>query len=270
MGNLKYVGTVTAGLLTVVLIPGGMATSPIVYRGVTEKLDCQWAVIDWSRSDGPWDVLQLGDRVLEWIREKKLGPVVLAGYSAGGVIAMEAAIKDEERRIAGLLLSNTGPCTIGHGDPELPEKILENWFSEEFYIAFLKRCFAFELDDSLKQELIRYAAEVPAEVAYQAAKTLREYDLRPELHRIQCPVTVAHGKLDRTRTLDHVKMLTDGIRQARVCLLEGGHTIMVDDEAGWLEELNHLIDTVKQKEKGGGNYGSKQFFSNFGRSEAVL
>lgn len=53
--HLNYIGDLQKGRPTVLMIPGGMATSPAVYEGIGETLVCQSAVIDWSRSPGPWD-----------------------------------------------------------------------------------------------------------------------------------------------------------------------------------------------------------------------
>jgi len=41
-----------------------------------------------------------------------------------------------------------------------------------------------------------------------------------------------------------VKMLTDGIADTEVFLLNGGHTIMVEDHDTWVEKLNYLIQKV--------------------------
>ena len=178
------------------------------------------------------------------ITELDLKRVVLAAYSAGGVMAIQAAIADEEHRIAGMLLSNTGPCAIGHGDPDLPKRIEEQWFSMELFEPFLTRCFSRPVDPALREKMLEYAKTVDKEAVYQSSKTLREHDLRPGLPKITCPVVIAHGSLDKARTLEHVKMLTDGIPDTEVFLLNGGHTIMVEDHDNWVEKLNYLIQKV--------------------------
>lgn len=228
----------------VLFIPGGMATPPAVFDGIEDEIPWQSAVIDWSTSPGPWDIVDLGNRVTELIKELGLERVVLAAYSAGGVMAIQAAIADEEHRIAGMLLSNTGPCAIGHGDPDLPKRIKEQWFSMELFEPFLVRCFSRPVDPALREKMLEYAKTVDKEAVYQSSKTLREHDLRPGLSKITCPVVIAHGSLDKARTLEHVKMLTDGIPDTEVFLLNGGHTIMVEDHDNWVEKLNYLIQKV--------------------------
>lgn len=243
-GNLNLTKTLNNELPAVLMIPGGMGTSPAVFDGVGDEIPWQSAVIDWSTSPGPWDIVELGNRVVDLIEELGLKKVILAGYSAGGVMALQAAIADQNHRIAGMLLSNTGPCAIGHGDPDLPKRIQEQWFSMELYEPFMDRCFARPVDPKLKAEMLAYAKNIDKEVVYQSSKTLREHDLRPGLSRITCPVVIAHGSLDKTRTMAHVKMMTDGIADTEVFLLDGGHTIMVEDHDGWVEKLNYLIQKV--------------------------
>lgn len=115
----------------------------------------------------------------------------------------------------------------------------------ELFEPFLNRCFVFPIDPVLKEAMIEYARKVPMEVVYQAAKTLREYDLRPGLKEITCPVMIAHGKMDTTRTLKHVEMMRQGITGSTVYLLNGGHTIMVEDREPWVMILNKLIQKVE-------------------------
>ena len=94
-----------------------------------------------------------------------------------------------------------------------------------------------------------YARQIPVNVVYEAAKTLREHDLRPQLGKITCPVVIAHGILDRTRTLEHVRMITDGVKDTQVHLLDGGHTIMVEDRDEWVAILNCLITQLASQTK---------------------
>lgn len=240
--RLQFLGLLKPQKATVLFIPGGMATPPSIYDGIEQMIPLQSAQIDWSKSVGPWDVKELGNRVLEFIVERNLGPTIVAGYSAGGVLAQQAAIMDSTRRIAGLLLSNTGPCTIGHGDPDLPTQVQEQWFSNALYDRFLARCFSREITNDLREKIVAYAKTVEMEVVYQSTKTLREHDLRPDLQKINCPVIIAHGVLDKTRTKEHVDMLVKGIADTKVFYLNGGHTIMIEDRDNWIKALKYLID----------------------------
>lgn len=245
--KLNYTGTLSKHQPCVIFIPGGMATPPDVFDGIGAMIPWNSIIIDWSTSPGPWDVVELGNRVVAFITENGLETVIVAGYSAGGVIALQAGIAETEGRIAGLLLSNTGPCAVGHGDPYLPDRVREQWFSMEIFEPFIERCFAFPVDEALRRRMIEYAAKIDKEVVYQSSKTLREHDLRPQLGQITCPVTIAHGILNKTRTMEHVNMLTEGIKHAEVVLLNGGHTIMIEDRKHWVNALTRLIQQVDKQ-----------------------
>lgn len=238
--KLEYVGRLLPGKPTVLMIPGGL-TSPTVFAGLGSEIACQSAVIDWNRSVGPWDVVEVGKRVLLLIRELSLGPTVLCGYSAGGIISMAAAIYDEECAICGMLLSNTGACAIGHGDYDFPQRVEHNWPSTELLSAFLARCFARPIENELKKELTSYALSLEKEAILQSTISCRVHDLRGELHKIKCPVVIAHGRLDATRREEHVRQMVEGIKDTEVFWLDGGHTIMQEDRENYVKVLQYLL-----------------------------
>jgi pimeloyl-ACP methyl ester carboxylesterase len=238
--ELKYLGSLSPGEPTVLMIPGAL-TSPAVFADFDKEIACQSAVIDWSRSAGSWDVVLIGERVLSLIHELSLGPTVLCGYSAGGIISMSAAIHDEENTICGMLLSNTGACAVGHGDYDFPKRIERSWPSIELLDAFFARCFARPIKVGLKKELTRYALSLEKEVALQSTISCRMHDLRGDLHRIKCPVVIAHGKLDGTRRKEHVQQMVEGIYNTEVFWLDGGHTIMQEDRENYIKVLHYLL-----------------------------
>ena len=239
---LKLIGPLEPGKPTVLFLAGSI-TDPCVYDQAESDGVFQFAAVDYCRSEGPWDVDALGGRVLDLIREKELGPTILAGYSAGGVIAMAAACQSPGS-IAGLLLSNTGPCGKGHGDPDFPRKLLEHWGEKEFMASFFARCFSRPIPPLLRQRLQDYAESLDQRSGYEVSYSLRQVDYREGLKAVRCPVVIAHGKDDKTRTLAHVEMMTSSMPHAEVFLLEGGHTIMVENKPGWQRALDHLMEKV--------------------------
>ena len=239
---LKLIGSLEPGRPTVLFLAGSI-TSPCVFDQVESDGVFQFAAVDYCRSEGPWDVDTLGGRVLSLMEEKQLGPTILAGYSAGGVIAMSAACQGPDR-IAGMLLSNTGPCSKGHGDPSFPQKLLDNWDNPAFLDSFLARCFSRPIPPLLRQRLLDYIGTLDPQSGYQVSTSLRQVDYREGLRQVRFPVVIAHGKDDKTRTLAHVEMMTTSMPHAEVFLLDGGHTIMVENKPQWQEALNHLMKKV--------------------------
>ena len=89
-----------------------------------------------------------------------------------------------------------------------------------------------------------YAESLDQRSGYEVSSSLRQVDYREGLKAVRCPVVIAHGKDDKTRTLAHVEMMTSSMPHAEVFLLEGGHTIMVENKPGWQRALDHLMEKV--------------------------
>lgn len=239
---LNIIGQLQPGAPTVLFLAGSL-TSPCVYDQIESDGTFQFGVVDYCRSQGPWDVTTLGRRLVESIEALKLGPTVLAGYSAGGVIAMAAAIAAPSR-IAGLMLSNTGPSGKGHGDPDFPKKLLAGWGTKEFNDSFFSRCFSRPIPPLLQHRLEQYIGLVDRQAGYEISRSLREVDYTEALQAVTCPVMIAHGRLDKARTQAHVEMMTRSMPHAMVTYLEGGHTIMVENKEGWQQAFFTLLAAV--------------------------
>lgn len=244
MAALKYLGILEPGVPSILCLAGSM-TSPCVYSQIEAPKGWQLVAIDYFRSPGPWDVDTVGSRVLELIRELELGPTILAGYSAGGVIAMAAATQDPNA-IAGLMLSNTGPNAKGQGDPAFPQKLLAHWGEKAFTDNFLARCFSRPIPPVLKAQLLEYIGEIDKNAVYQVSQSLREVDYSEALKQVACPVMIAHGKEDKTRTKEHVEMLAKAMPQAQIHFLEGGHTIVVENKTQWQAALCSLAAEIER------------------------
>ena len=230
---------------SVLFIPGNMCC-PTVFDGITVPVGVQASTIDWAMSPGPWDIEALGERVAKLVVDQKLGPTILCGYSAGGVIAMLAAISLGSR-VSGLLISNTGANTQGHGDPNFPQNILDQWGTPELNEPFLFRVFARPIPPKLQAETEAYYKTLNREAVYQAAYSLRQIDISSQLSQLSCSVTIAHGVLDTSRTPQHADQLRQLIPGAKLVWLDGGHTIMVENRTGWQKELDELIEKTINK-----------------------
>lgn len=236
--NLDIWGKLEKNKPTVLYLPGSMI-SPIVYDNIYLPDTIQQAAISWGTSKGSCNIWDVGKRVAKLINEEQLGKTILAGYSSGGVIAMSAAITGADN-IAGLMLSNTGANTIGHGDPSLPHKIKKNW-GVEFLDSFISRCFSKPISPIFRSALINYALCFGSDAAYEATYSLRQLDLLPMLNKIKCPVVLAHGKNDKARTLEHVKELRNNIEDIEVFIMEGGHTVMLENIKEWNNAFHKLL-----------------------------
>lgn len=198
-------------------IPGTLC-APSVFRRLAEELagEIEIEAVSWLTEPGPWDVPTVADRIAARITE----PALVLGHSTGGAIAIQLALTHPDL-VTGLILVNTGAHMRGHGDVDT---ILATDPGPELRAAVLDRSFATPPDPADREELLAYAAGVPAEAALQVLRSQRDLDLTPRLAQLRCPVTIVHGWLDHARTVEQANELAAGIPGARLRLVETGHT----------------------------------------------
>lgn len=224
---------------TLLALPG-TGCCPAIYDGVRVE---GWNLItlDWGRSRRPIDPLSVACRVQDVLTDAT-GPVVLLGHSTGAAIAaLVASMATASTPIAGLVLSNTGVHSRNHGDPTFAQRILECWSADEQQ-AFLRACFFYPPQAILWQSMCAYLASIPASALLEAVHGLRALDLGSYLSRIKPPALVAHGCYDKRRQVSDAQDLAAGIPGARLRMLPGGHTPMVDCTADYCAVLKEFLD----------------------------
>lgn len=162
------------------------------------------------------------------------GPLLLAGASMGGMVAMEAA-RQSPGRIAGLALLGTSPL------PETPEMhALRSAAIEEFAAGRAEAviranvAFAFHPANAADPALVqRYLAMVLDAGAEQLIRQNRAVMARPDarlhLGALRCPVLLMCGEADRLTPPDCTRAMAALIPQAEaVWLAEAGHMLTME------------------------------------------
>jgi pimeloyl-ACP methyl ester carboxylesterase len=153
-------------------------------------------------------------------------PAVLVGSSFGGMVALAAALSRPER-VAALVLVGTSA-----GWPEVPGRLralsrLLPWIPRRAFPAIFARLMAPSnryadralLESIRTQMLHRTRAFVEA-----AVDAMREFDARPRLAAVRCPVLVVHGEYDRVFRLASGNALAAGLPRARLVVVPAcGH-----------------------------------------------
>jgi len=231
-----------------VALPGA-GCSPAVLGGLQAP---GWTVqpVDWAQpphsphSCDPRQVAQrLADALRARVQDRDAGPVVLLGYSVGGVLALLTALQPD-LPLAGVVAGNTGAHSRRHGDPAFPQRVREAW-SDTAQQAFLQACFETAPPQDLWQQLRAYLASLPPQALLQSLEGLRAVDLTPQLPALRCPVLVLHGERDRRRSVADAVELAACIPQARLQLLPGGHTPMVDCLPQYLQALHPFLQALR-------------------------
>jgi len=226
-------------------IPGTYC-SPVVFETLDETLfpEVQLLPLSWMTSPGPWDIPALGQRVALFLQELGTGPVLLAGHSTGGAIALAAAAAAPEL-VSGLLLLDTGANMHGHGDVSSIISLIEQGPGQEFFQALLRRSFYHQPDASRLEQLGAYASAVPGEAALQALKSQAALDLTDVLATLQMPAVVVHGRYDQARPIAHAEWLVKHLPHAELILLDCGHTPMVEIPSAYQQAIQRLLTMVQ-------------------------
>lgn len=247
---LRFLDEAAQGTPVLLCLAGNLC-SPAVFDRIQVPDFMQKVRLDYLGAPGPWDMDSMGFELVRLIEGLGDVPVILAGYSAGGVLAISAASKAPER-IAGLALSNTGPCSIGHGNPGFARELRENYDDEAYIRQFLASCFYKQPGEETLAALWRYTRGVDREAAVEVSSSLRKVDYREPLKAYRGPAAVIHGRLDKRRGMDSVEMICGCLPQAEVTLLETGHTPMWEDATGYQKALDKLIFRVFPERAGSG------------------
>lgn len=138
-------------------------------------------------------------------------------------------------------LNGSGPCTIGHGNPRFAQELKESFHDEAYMRGFLSSCFYKPIPKEVEDRLWNYTRTTDPLAGYELSSSLRQNDYRESLKAYHGPVAVIHGQLDTRRKMDSVTMICESLPQAKVTLLQTGHTPMWEDAAGYQTALNELL-----------------------------
>ena len=245
---LLYFGNAENSRPTVIFIAGTLI-DPRIFYGVKVPEGYQSVYLRWMEGEYSHSLTSVSQKLAAFIRTRRFSSYILAGFSSGGCIALLTALAlPQEFAPSGILLSNTGTNTKGHGNQKSCEELEATW-NRAAAEAFVLSGFSRPPRPEIFKRLLDYAAQFTPQVRVEPLKSQRQIDLTGHLQSIECPVVVAHGNADKIRTRAHACQLVAEIPQAELFLLDGGHDAMLEDPDGFQQAFDRLVWRINQSSK---------------------
>ena len=234
---------------TPVLCLPGLMCSPAVYfhAAVMVPPSLQLLPVAWMQKAGHCDISSVTDWLLAEMDRVGIETTFVAGHSASGLVALEAALR-APARVRGLLLLGTGANMHGHLDGEALLETLRDarCWNDGFFREFVASCFAGKPPEPLATHLYAYARSRSRIACVELLESLYAIDLEPELPRVQAPTIVVHGTRDGSRPVAHAELLATRIKGATLHMVDCGHTPMVEAPKVFELALAELLDMTEK------------------------
>lgn len=192
----------------------------------------------------------LADRVLAAAPSQ----AIWVGWSLGGMVAMQAALRQPQRIVGLVLVASTPRFVQGSDWRHAVEISVLDTFAQELksnYRATVMRFLALQVRGSeyaqntirkLSARLFDYSAPLP-EALHGGLALLRDTDLRTELAHISCPALVIAGTHDTLIPLATAETLVLMLKSARLRIIHGaGHAPLLSHPQEFLQAVTEFID----------------------------
>lgn len=162
-------------------------------------------------------------------------PVVIVGWSTGGIIALETAAK-YSANVAALILISATPrfCTDSDfpwGTPaselEKMQAGIENQPIRTLNAFFRRAAYPQRLPQRDRNDLVNTAINQGKDSLKTGLQYLQQVDCRDRLLKIKCPVVLMHGEKDRIIPFQAAQWLSKELKNADLYTYpEGGHDLI--------------------------------------------
>ncbi len=237
----------------------GWSMSSVVFTEVIESLAADYNVLvpdlrghGASEPAEGYGFADFADDLRCWFEALELQGASLLGWSLGGQVALQA-YPGLRQQIDRLILVGSTPCFCAtkdwpHGLPggqvrAMARDLGHNYaktMSDFFALQFAGEAVERQRYRRIVEFAVRAGRLPDPQVALAALATLRCGDLRPQLEKIDCPVLVMHGGLDRIVPPGAGLFLAEHLPRAQYHLMpEVGH-------APFLSQLEETVSRWRQ------------------------
>lgn len=189
---------------------------------------------------GPYSISSHAEAIVDFVRERRLGRIVLVGNSMGGVVCQLLAARYPEC-VRALVLVSTGAYAR---DPAASRAAAEHqltavWDRDEV-LGYVQRFFVRPPTDL--EPYVTAALLANREARHDTALSSAELDLRPELTSIRVMTLIVQGGNDTGRTPADGELMASLIPDSELHVIAGvGHTPMLEDPRAFTEIFHAFL-----------------------------
>ena len=201
-----------------------------------------------STVSGDFTIAGLADLLAEFVRGLGVGPIVLAGLSMGGYVALALALRHREL-LAGLALVDTRP---GADTPEGRAKrdelagLARREGAAAVADAMLPNMLGPSPDPAVADRLRAVMAACPAETIVLALMAMKgRDDVTPLLATLDVPAAVVCGEHDAITPTDLARTMAAELPDAELTIVpDAGHMTPMEQPAAVAAALWTLLDRI--------------------------
>lgn len=187
--------------------------------------------------------------VAAFIKKKKLGRVIVAGHSMGGIVAQQFAVLYPELVKGLVIIDSEANFKDNPGMPEFFNEVLklEGSIDRKFMDDFQRSTLSRPIEPAYYEKLVNEGMKVPVKVFRDAFTGIMEADLTKEIKSIQAPVLVFWGDQDSFCPREGQDALVRNIKNSRLVVYEGiGHALHWQEPRRFVKDLMDFVNTVDQ------------------------
>ncbi len=233
-----------------IIFISGWGTDSSIWDTIVDKLEDPVSFVSW------WECLgnKSSNNSLFKLLSETNSPVLLIGWSLGGMIALSGAI-DYPDKVSGLVLVSSSARMVHDkkyvgADPRVLKAMKYRLKADKKGLLddFATMGISPAIEDLHRNEFIEKALEIDNCKLSEGLSYLQNFDLRDKLDNIHVPVNIIHGEYDKIMNPANALFLRDNLLNANLDIVSGVGHFMIQCEPGIiLKNIKKLLNSLAIK-----------------------
>lgn len=205
---------------------------------------------DSERPASGYSPVEFSNDIAAFVRQKKLGPVVIAGHSMGGMNAQQFALDHPKLTKALVIIDSESNFNDNPGFPEFNESVqaMQGDMSKEFMTGFQKETLANPIDSTYFNLLVEEAMKCSLPVFKAALAELTKANLTKRLRSFNKPTLIIWGNKDSFCDRKGQVVLKEAIYNSTfIEYLGTGHALHWEQPESFAKDLVYFIEHKVRK-----------------------